>query len=91
MITAIGTERSAFRMEVIIAHEIGHNWFYGILGSNERLHPWMDEGMTKFFETRYIYTKYANRPELQAEKFYRDLRKTYRKALRPSQSDDGER
>ena len=31
----------------------------------------MDEGMTKFFETRYFSTKYANRPELQAEKFYR--------------------
>ncbi len=71
MITAIGTERNDFRMEVVIAHEIGHNWFYAILGSNERKHPWMDEGLTKFFETRYFLTKYANRPELQAEKFYR--------------------
>jgi hypothetical protein len=25
-------------------HEFGHNWFPMIVGSNERLFPWMDEG-----------------------------------------------
>ena len=39
-------------------HEVGHNWFYGILGSNERKHGWMDEGINSFNELRYIRTKY---------------------------------
>lgn len=28
-------------------HEFGHNWFPMIVGSNERLYPWMDEGDRK--------------------------------------------
>lgn len=29
-------------------HEFGHTWFPMIVGSNERLHPWMDEGFNTF-------------------------------------------
>ncbi len=35
-----------------IIHEVGHNWFYGILGSNEREHPWMDESINTYYEER---------------------------------------
>lgn len=35
-----------------IIHEVGHNWFYGILGSNERDHPWMDESLNTYYENR---------------------------------------
>ncbi|MBD2720745.1 M1 family metallopeptidase [Hymenobacter armeniacus] len=35
-----------------IVHEVGHNWFYGILGSNERDFPWMDEGMNSYYQYR---------------------------------------
>jgi len=35
-----------------IVHEVGHNWFYGILGSNERDFPWMDEGVNSYEENR---------------------------------------
>lgn len=47
-------------LETVIAHEVGHNWFYGILAFNEREHPWMDEGINSYYENRYVETRYPN-------------------------------
>lgn len=57
-VTVIGNTGDAMSLEVVIVHEVGHNWFYGILGSNERQHGWMDEGLNTLNEVRYIMTKY---------------------------------
>lgn len=59
-ITVIGQTHDAFTLDRVITHEVGHNWFYGILGSNERAHAWMDEGINTLNEIRYIRTKYPN-------------------------------
>ena len=58
-VTVIGTAGSDSGLETVIVHEVGHNWFYGILGSNERENAWMDEGINSFNETRYLLTKYG--------------------------------
>ncbi|MEO7358761.1 MAG: M1 family metallopeptidase, partial [Gemmatimonadaceae bacterium] len=34
----------------VVAHEFGHQWFPMIVGSNERLYPWMDEGFNTFID-----------------------------------------
>lgn len=57
-ITVIGNTGSKMDLEIVIVHEVGHNWFYGILGSNERVHGWMDEGLNTLNEMRYVETKY---------------------------------
>jgi hypothetical protein len=59
-ITVINATSSAFMLDDVIAHEVGHNWFYGILGSNERAHAWMDEGINTFNENRYLNAKYPD-------------------------------
>ena len=33
-------------------HEWMHSWYYGLLGTNESLYPWMDEGFTQYAEDR---------------------------------------
>ncbi|MBO9683977.1 MAG: hypothetical protein J7502_15145, partial [Flavisolibacter sp.] len=57
--TIIAPMLSAKDLDEVIAHELGHNWFYGILGSNERTHPWMDEGINTFYEYKYMQKKYG--------------------------------
>ncbi|HKR05028.1 MAG TPA: M1 family metallopeptidase [Bacteroidia bacterium] len=58
-ITIISNSSNAFDHEDVIIHEVGHNWFYGMLGSNERDHAWMDEGINSFNELRYLKAKYS--------------------------------
>jgi hypothetical protein len=45
--------------EGVTIHEFGHGYFYGLLGSNEFEHAWMDEGMTSFLDTIITYTAYG--------------------------------
>ena len=63
-ITVIGNSSSKEELEIVIVHEVGHNWFYGIMGSNERVHGWMDEGLNTLNEVRYIQTKYPGNTRL---------------------------
>ncbi len=46
---------SSQSIEDVIFHEVGHNWFYGVLGFNERDYPLLDEGINTFYDHRYSY------------------------------------
>ncbi len=37
-------------LQWVVAHELGHQWFPMLVGSNERLFPWMDEGFNTFID-----------------------------------------
>ena len=45
-------------LDGVITHEVGHNWFMGMLGSNERSHTWQDEGLNTYYQFRYEADKY---------------------------------
>lgn len=47
-------------LDGVIAHEVGHNWFMSMLGSNERMHTWMDEGLNTYYQFRYEAEKYRS-------------------------------
>ena len=64
-ITVIAPAENGAELDQVIAHEIGHNWFYGVLASNERLYPWMDEGMNSFYEHRYKNRFYGESVQLE--------------------------
>lgn len=53
MVAQIGYMDDSASLDLVIAHEIGHTWLYGILANNERLHPWLDEGLNSFIESQY--------------------------------------
>ena len=53
-ITLISSEKDTALLEQVIAHEAGHNWFQAAIGSNERAHPWMDEGLNTWVEQQYL-------------------------------------
>ncbi|MCB9316991.1 MAG: M1 family metallopeptidase [Lewinellaceae bacterium] len=60
MITVIGNSGGGKDLDEVITHEVGHNWFYGILASNERDHPFMDEGINSYYENRYMVENYGS-------------------------------
>jgi len=59
-ITVLESGGSEKMLDFVINHEVGHNWFQGILASNERTHPWMDEGMNTYYDNRYSLQQYGN-------------------------------
>jgi hypothetical protein len=38
-------------VEYVTVHELGHQWFYGLLGSNEQRWPFLDEGLNSYAES----------------------------------------
>ncbi len=72
MITVIGNSANASGLDDVITHEVGHNWFYGILAFNERDHPWMDEGINTYYEYRYMREFYnGNRVQEMLPSFFK--------------------
>lgn len=52
-------------LEVVVAHEIGHQWFYAMVGNNQVEHPWLDESLTAFTEIVYMRAAYPTGPKAQ--------------------------
>ena len=50
MLTFVSNNSTREIQQWALAHEFGHEWFPMIVGSNERLYPWMDEGFNTFMD-----------------------------------------
>lgn len=56
------------RLWFLISHEIGHNWYPMIVGSNERRYMWQDEGFNVYIN--YIANDIFNKGEYQTDPSY---------------------
>ncbi|SDD19024.1 Peptidase family M1 [Paenibacillus sp. UNCCL117] len=60
----------SLELERVIVHEIGHQFFYGMVASNEFEEAWLDEGFTSYAEDRLIEKEYGVRSNRLAEASY---------------------
>jgi len=45
--------------EILIAHEISHQWWYALVGSDPYEYPWLDEGLAEHSSLLYMETIYG--------------------------------
>jgi hypothetical protein len=55
----IGTLGSYFVVEPVV-HEVGHQWFYGLIGNDQLLDPWLDEAAATFTEILYYEAAFGS-------------------------------
>ena len=54
--------------EGVTVHEAGHQWWYGVVATNEFEHAWMDEGLNTFSTARVI--EEAFQPNYYAKRYF---------------------
>ena len=50
--------KQRFMPELVTMHEYGHQYFYGLLASDEVHEPWLDEGLTSWFTHKALDRTY---------------------------------
>ena len=53
-----GDQRS--NLTIIAAHEVAHQWFYGLVGNDQALEPWLDEALSTFSEVYFYENAYPD-------------------------------
>ncbi|WP_342563755.1 M1 family aminopeptidase [Paenibacillus sp. FSL R7-0345] len=61
LVTAFGAAESSpgMSLERTVIHEIGHQYFYGMVASNEFEEAWLDESFTSYAEDRLMEQEYG--------------------------------
>ncbi|MBP2002765.1 hypothetical protein J2Z69_003876 [Paenibacillus shirakamiensis] len=66
LVTAFGATNNSpgYELERTVVHEIGHQYFYGMVASNEFEEPWLDEAFTSYAEDKVMEQAYGVIPNL---------------------------
>ena len=75
--------------ESVTVHEAGHQFWYGIVASNEFEHAWMDEGLNTFSTARTLAAAFP--PTYYAERFFGGFIPWVYRDLPLSRATDGNR
>jgi aminopeptidase N len=46
-------------LEVVIAHEAAHQWFYNMVGNDQQEHPWLDEAVAQYITYLYVFDQHG--------------------------------
>lgn len=46
-------------LEATVAHEVGHQWFYNLVGNDQGNEPWLDEAVTQYVTGLYFLDQYG--------------------------------
>ena len=57
--TSLYETRDKTLLESVIAHEVGHQWFYSIVGNDQIKEPWLDEVLTQYATWLYYKDQYG--------------------------------
>ena len=52
-------EQTEIYRESTVAHEVGHQWFYNMVGNDQLDEPWLDESLTQFITWEYYRINYG--------------------------------
>ncbi len=63
-------EDKADTLELTVAHEIAHQWFYALVGSDQALQPWQDEALCEYAMLCYVRARYGQ-GSFETLKYYR--------------------
>lgn len=47
-------------LTIIAAHEVAHQWWYGLVGNDQALEPWLDEALSTFSEVFFYEQAYPD-------------------------------
>ncbi|MEW9699240.1 M1 family metallopeptidase [Paenibacillus sp. SI8] len=72
LVTAWGAsdKNPDLELERVVVHEIGHQFFYGLVATNEFEEAWLDEGFTSYAEDKVMETEYGVSANLPVEASY---------------------
>lgn len=62
MSTLITGQRPLGSLVGVMVHELVHSWFHGVLGNNESLYPWLDEGFTSYASSLVMADIFSGEP-----------------------------
>jgi len=56
-------------LEFVVAHEVAHQWWYGLVGNNQYLHAFIDEGLANYLTVVYFEETYGEEAAQQQINF----------------------
>ncbi len=58
--------------EIIVAHEIAHQWWYAVVGNNEVTEPFIDEGLAQYSTALYFERYYEDGRDIYFESYIKE-------------------